>query len=294
MAAATVPSLPLTAHCPPRAGEEIAHRVAYDDANESLVRPDGVAAVLARLGVAAQRRGGVPQFSGGDPWDALMAVGQASLVVAGGGGKDGEDGDAKPAPLPIPLGWDASSARDWWRRFAFGKTFVERRSLLTVYRAFFRVWACWCAPARAAAGPLLALCPREGHQHRHAPLALMPPLKPCAGCWNSMSWQCCSGEEATTTRCPVPSSLTPSSAYWSNSLVPGRSGRQVGTRGRWAVQGGRRWGLRGCASRQRCRPVPPPLAPQCPACACWVRLSGVAMPGASCSGWPLMRCCTWR
>ena len=49
-----------------------------------------------------------------------------------GAGPDGPDG--KPAPPPVRLGYDAASARDWWKNFVFGKTFVERRSLWSMYR----------------------------------------------------------------------------------------------------------------------------------------------------------------
>lgn len=31
-------------------------------------------------------------------------------------------------------GWDWKAAREWWARFVFGKTYVERRSIFTMYR----------------------------------------------------------------------------------------------------------------------------------------------------------------
>lgn len=42
----------------------------------------------------------------------------------------------------VPAGhvWAADNATAWYKDKVLGKTFVERRSLLTVYRAFFRVW----------------------------------------------------------------------------------------------------------------------------------------------------------
>lgn len=46
-----------------------------------------------------------------------------------------EDGTGEAsAKAPVRLGYDASSARDWWSNFVFGKTFVERRSVWTMYR----------------------------------------------------------------------------------------------------------------------------------------------------------------
>ncbi|KAK2080835.1 hypothetical protein QBZ16_000689 [Prototheca wickerhamii] len=101
------------------AGVEIADRVAYDDVNDSLCRPEIVRRALGALGCQA-RPGGALALAG-DPYDALLAVGRVRVAPA--------------------LGWDRGVARDWWAAFAFRKTFVERRSLLTVYRAFFRVWA---------------------------------------------------------------------------------------------------------------------------------------------------------
>lgn len=52
-----------------------------------------------------------------------------------------DDGDgAVPVAPTTTLGWGWEDAREWWARKVFGKTFVERRSWLTMGRAFFRVW----------------------------------------------------------------------------------------------------------------------------------------------------------
>ena len=49
-------------------------------------------------------------------------------------------------PWQVAVGWEAGVASDWWSRFVFGKTFVERRSLLTVFRWLLG----WLARGRAA------------------------------------------------------------------------------------------------------------------------------------------------
>ncbi|EFN56001.1 hypothetical protein CHLNCDRAFT_145389 [Chlorella variabilis] len=124
-------------------GVEIAARVTYDDVNESLCMPGVVHKTLARLGVQWDKKTRgirVPK----DLYTNLMAVGSVEIVTSG----SGDGGDAKPpAPAPARLSFDAASARDWWGGFVFGKTYVERRSLFTMYRrvagrrTFFRIWA---------------------------------------------------------------------------------------------------------------------------------------------------------
>ena len=111
---------------------------------------------LGRLGVQWDRRTRqmrVPR----DLCANLLAVGNISLDLSGGngGGGGGANGAAADGahglPVsPVRLGYDAASARDWWKNFVFGKTYVERRSLLTMYRcrAGCHASACTCGGSR--------------------------------------------------------------------------------------------------------------------------------------------------
>lgn len=86
-----------------------------------------------------------------DLYTNLMAVGSVEIVTSG----SGDGGDAKPpAPAPARLSFDAASARDWWGGFVFGKTYVERRSLFTMYRRVAgRRWRhCWLGSRQEQAG----------------------------------------------------------------------------------------------------------------------------------------------
>ncbi|PSC69540.1 Callose synthase 5 [Micractinium conductrix] len=114
---------------------EIGCRTTYCDVNESLCRADVVHKTLGRLGVQWDKKTRsmrVPR----DLYANLLAVGEVTL--AGGEPSTGADG---AAPGPVRLGYDGKLARDWWDKFVFGKTFVERRSLFSMYRTFYRVWA---------------------------------------------------------------------------------------------------------------------------------------------------------
>jgi hypothetical protein len=120
--------------------QEIGARVAYDDVNESLCMPEVVRKTLGRLGVQWDRRTRAMRVPR-DLYGSLLSIGNISIDMA----SNGEDElhtqlPAKPA-ASVRLGYDAASARDWWKNFVFGKTFVERRSLWTMYRTFYRVWA---------------------------------------------------------------------------------------------------------------------------------------------------------
>lgn len=67
-------------------GMEPAHRIGYDDCNESLCRRDVVYSVLRRLDVTIDaRRGAVTAKV--DPYDALLRVGQVRVCVGGGLGR---------------------------------------------------------------------------------------------------------------------------------------------------------------------------------------------------------------
>ena len=47
---------------------------------------------------------------------------------------------AVPVGPAATLGWGWQDATNWWAKVVFGKTFVERRSWLSITRAFYRVW----------------------------------------------------------------------------------------------------------------------------------------------------------
>ena len=111
---------------------EIAARVAYDDCNECFCRADNVHRVLATLGVETNPRTLQVIFKKGDPIDVLDRTGNRQAKTQGG--------LAMPSSAPVSLSFDASHACDFYRHHVFGKTFVERRSLWSVYRSFFRVW----------------------------------------------------------------------------------------------------------------------------------------------------------
>ncbi|KAL4451723.1 hypothetical protein ABPG75_007385 [Micractinium tetrahymenae] len=111
---------------------EIGCRYTYDDVNESLCVPDVVHKTLGRLGVQWDKRTRAMRVPR-DLYSNLVAIGNVSISVS-----NGTDG---AAPGPARVEYDMKSARDWWSKFVFGKTFVERRSLFTMYRTFYRVWA---------------------------------------------------------------------------------------------------------------------------------------------------------
>ncbi|KFM22655.1 Callose synthase 5 [Auxenochlorella protothecoides] len=119
-------------------GVEIAHRIAYDDVNESLCRRNIVAQALLRLGVRVGPGGSIAMSR--DPYDALLGIGRVQISVEGqpiaklAAGRLDTEGMGG-------VGWNVEVARDWWGAFVFRKTFVERRSIFTMYRAFYRVWA---------------------------------------------------------------------------------------------------------------------------------------------------------
>ena len=65
-------------------------------------------------------------------------VGTITIDVGGGDGADpsggGGEGGGGAKAAPVRLGYDAAAARDWWKNWVFGKTYVERRSVWTMYR----------------------------------------------------------------------------------------------------------------------------------------------------------------
>lgn len=67
---------------------------------------------------------------------------QVGTITIDVGGTDGSEASARAGgdagggakAAPVRLGYDAAAARDWWKNWVFGKTYVERRSLWTMYR----------------------------------------------------------------------------------------------------------------------------------------------------------------
>lgn len=47
---------------------------------------------------------------------------------------------AVPVAAPQTFGWGWKEAANWWDTHVFAKTFIERRSWLSITRAFYRVW----------------------------------------------------------------------------------------------------------------------------------------------------------
>jgi len=115
-------------------GRDIQWRVAYDDCNESLCSREQVHRVLKVLGIKFNLRKRLIQMDR-DPYETLLCVGEQRVAVVA----DDGDGSVPVAPTTT-LGWGWEDARDWWARKVFGKTYVERRSWLTIGRAFYRVW----------------------------------------------------------------------------------------------------------------------------------------------------------
>ena len=115
-------------------GRDIQWRVAYDDCNESLCSRSQVHRVLKVLGIKINVRKRVITMER-DPYETLLGVGEQKVAVVA------DDGDgAVPVAPAATLGWGWQEATGWWAKIVFGKTFIERRSWLTMGRAFYRVW----------------------------------------------------------------------------------------------------------------------------------------------------------
>lgn len=99
-------------------GVDVAHRLGYDDFNESMAHTGVVRMALIDLRVQGQ------EIINGD-----INLAYKSLTNLGY-----RKGVAETA-------FDAQTAADWWRTRAFVKTYRERRSWLAVYRAYYRVFA---------------------------------------------------------------------------------------------------------------------------------------------------------
>lgn len=115
-------------------GQDIQWRVAYDDCNESLASKQQVHRVLKVLGIKINSRKRVITMER-DPYETLLEVGEQRVAVVA----DDGDGTMPVAPAAT-LGWGWQDACNWWSKVVFGKTYIERRSWLTIGRAFYRVW----------------------------------------------------------------------------------------------------------------------------------------------------------
>lgn len=111
-------------------GQDIQWRVAYDDCNESLCSRENVHKVLAQLGVKFSRKKKLMRNKDQEHYDAYESLLRVGNVTSG-----------NDNPFPVQtLGWSWGTAAEWWANTVFAKTFVERRSWLTMGRAFFRIW----------------------------------------------------------------------------------------------------------------------------------------------------------
>ena len=114
------------------AGQEVAHRLGYDDVNESMCRRDVVHRLLADLGVAAAAEAGQVHAA----LEALTRLGFPPAV-----GSDADGPDASAASHSDPRLFNAVLATAFWADRVFVKTHRERRSWLTLLRAFYRVYS---------------------------------------------------------------------------------------------------------------------------------------------------------
>ncbi|KAF5834980.1 hypothetical protein DUNSADRAFT_8080 [Dunaliella salina] len=99
-------------------GVDVAHRLGYDDFNESLCIKEIVHETLADLRVNPTR---VAQAIWNDSWVALTSLGFARGHAMGA--------------------FDAMVASEFWLSRVFVKTYRERRTALALYRAYYRVFA---------------------------------------------------------------------------------------------------------------------------------------------------------
>ncbi|EFJ48653.1 hypothetical protein VOLCADRAFT_90840 [Volvox carteri f. nagariensis] len=100
-------------------GVDTAHRLGYDDFNESLTCRDVVYSALLELRVTPQD---IAAGATNDAYQSLTSLGFQGRTV-------------------INNKFDPQVAAEWWRLRVFVKTYRERRSWLGIYRAFYRVYA---------------------------------------------------------------------------------------------------------------------------------------------------------
>lgn len=98
----------------------------------------GSGAALPGLARRPQASRPVPHPTTSHPTNPQVSLnvappGEAGDAAGGGGGADA--GKKLPGDsFSVQLGWDGKAAREWWTRFVFGKTYVERRSIFTMFR----------------------------------------------------------------------------------------------------------------------------------------------------------------
>ncbi|GLC38942.1 hypothetical protein PLESTB_000464000 [Pleodorina starrii] len=119
-------------HCA-SSGAEVAHRLGYDDVNESMCRRDVMVKLLAALGVSEAAAGGDKAHGA---LDALTRLGCPPTVTSAGG-----DGAAPASAAPDPRRFDPVLAGAFWSNGVLIKTHRERRSWLALLRAFYRVYS---------------------------------------------------------------------------------------------------------------------------------------------------------
>lgn len=111
-------------------GKDIQVRVAYDDCNDSVCSKDRIISILSDLGCKINRRKRTI-VSRADPYSVLLAIGSEGQKM---------ENTATNTVTWETTSWNFQNAMAWWSNKVFGKTFMERRSWLTMGRAFFRVW----------------------------------------------------------------------------------------------------------------------------------------------------------
>ena len=111
-------------------GKDIQARVAYDDCNDSVCSKDRVISILSDLGCKINRRKRTI-VSRADPYSVLLAIGSEGQKM---------ENMATNTVTWETTSWNFQNAMAWWSNKVFGKTFMERRSWLSMGRAFFRVW----------------------------------------------------------------------------------------------------------------------------------------------------------
>ena len=111
-------------------GKDIQARVAYDDCNESVCSRDRVRSILRDLGCQISTRKH-KIICNADPYSVLLSIGSEGQKMKN---------TATNETTWETTSWNFQNAMAWWSNKVFGKTFMERRSWLTMGRAFFRVW----------------------------------------------------------------------------------------------------------------------------------------------------------
>ncbi|KAG1671277.1 hypothetical protein FOA52_010848 [Chlamydomonas sp. UWO 241] len=116
-------------------GTEAAFHLNYDDINESLTHPGIVRRTLKALGATGtELRSGEAHSA----FAGILGLGceDSSSAAAEGGGDSRQHG----APASSSSDFDEQRAAAFWSEKVFTKTYFDRRSWLSVYRCFYRVF----------------------------------------------------------------------------------------------------------------------------------------------------------